>query len=117
MNDAMEDNNKLIETLLERTADYGKTSFELIKLKFTDRISDVVSSLIPSSILIIIIALCLLFCSFGMSFWLGEILGKISYGFFAVAAVYGFIAIFIRFVIYKWLKRIVGDSIIKRIFN
>jgi hypothetical protein len=117
MSDAMEDNNKLIETLLERTAEYTKTSFELIKLKITDRISDVVSSLIPSSVVFIFIASCMLFCSLGLSFWLGEILGKIAYGFFAVAAFYGFIAIFIRFVIYKWLKKIVGDYIIKKIFN
>jgi hypothetical protein len=117
MKDTMEDNNKLIETLLEKTGEYSKTSFELIKLKITDRITDVVSSLLPTAVIFFFIASCILFCSLGLSFWLGDILGKISYGLFAVAAAYGFIALFIRFVIYKWLKRIVGDSIIKRIFN
>ena len=33
----MEDNAKLIESILERTAEYGKTTFELVKLKALDK--------------------------------------------------------------------------------
>jgi hypothetical protein len=113
----MEDSEKLIETLLERTADYTKTSFELIKLKTADKILEVVSSLVPSSVICIMIAFVLLFFSLGMSFWLGEVLGKTSYGFFLVAALYGFISIVVRFLLYNWLKKLVGNYIIKKIFN
>ena len=39
--EAMEDNAKLIESLLERAVEYGKTSLELVKLKALDKTSDV----------------------------------------------------------------------------
>jgi len=52
----MENNAKLIESLLERDTEYGKTSYELIKLKALDKTSDVVSSFIPHSIVLVIIA-------------------------------------------------------------
>jgi len=113
----MEDKTKFIEVLLERTADYAKASFDLIKLKASDKITDVVSSMVPSSVVCLFIGTFLLFCSIGLSFWLGEFLGKTSYGFFVVAALYGFIAIVIRFLLYKWLKKLVGNYIVKKIFN
>ena len=72
----MEDNAKLIESLLERAAEYGKTSFELVKLKALDKTSDVVSSFIPHSVVFVLIASFMLFLNLGLAFWLGEILGK-----------------------------------------
>jgi fatty acid desaturase len=110
----MEDNAKLIESLLEKATDYGKTSLELIKLKALDKTSDVASSLIPHSIVFIIIASFMIFFNLGIAFWLGEILGKISFGFFIVAAFYGLIAIIVHFFMHKWLKKIVRDFIIKQ---
>jgi hypothetical protein len=49
----MEENKKLIESLLEKATEYGKTSFELVKLKALDKTSDVVSSFIPHSVVFI----------------------------------------------------------------
>ena len=43
----MEDNKKLFESLIDRATDYGRTSFELVKLKAVDKASDVVSSVVP----------------------------------------------------------------------
>jgi hypothetical protein len=116
-NDAMEDHSKMIESLMERAAEYGKTSFELLKLKALDKTADVVSSFIPHSVVIIIIFSFLLFASLGLSLWLGELLGKAFYGFFAVAALYGIAGIFIHFVLHKWLKRLVCDNFIKQVLK
>jgi fatty acid desaturase len=113
----MEDNEKLIESLLERAADYGKTTYELVKLKTLDKTSDVVSSLIPHSFVFVLIALFMLFFNLGLAFWLGEILGKTFYGFFVVAAFYGLIGIVIHFFMHKWLKKLVCNYIIKNVLK
>lgn len=113
----MEDNTKLLESLLEKATEYGKTSYELVKLKVLDKTTDVVSSLIPHSVVIVLIALFLLFLNLGLALWLGEILGKTFYGFFAVAVFYVVIGFVIHFFMHKWLKRIVGNYFIKRVLK
>jgi hypothetical protein len=53
----------------------------------------------------------------GIALWLGELLGKVFYGFFAVAAFYILIGIIIHFFLNKWIKRLIGDYFIKRILK
>jgi len=113
----MEDNAKLIESLLERTAEYGKASFELVKLKALDKTSDAVSSLIPHSVVLVLVAVFMLFLNLGLAFWLGEILGRTFYGFFVVAAFYGIVAIVIHFFMHERLKRIIGNYFIKHVLK
>lgn len=113
----MEDNVKIIGSLLQSAAEYGKTSCELIKLKALDKTSDVVSSFIPPSAIIVIISSFMLFSGLGLAFWLGEILGKIYFGFFAVAAFYCVTGIFIRVFMYKWLKKIARNYMIKQVLK
>ena len=113
----MEDNAKLIESLLERAAEYGKTTYELVKLKALDKTSDVVSSFIPHSVVFVLIALFMLFVNLGLSFWLGEILGETFYGFFVVAAFYGLIGIVIHFFMHNWLKKLVFNYIVNHMLK
>jgi fatty acid desaturase len=113
----MEDNAKLIESLLEKAAEYGKASYELVKLKTLDKTSDAVSSFIPYYVVFIVIAVFMLFLNLGLAFWLGEILGKTCFGFFAVAAFYGIIGIVLHFFMHKWLKKVICNYIIKNVLN
>ena len=113
----MEDNAKLIETLLERATEYVKTSYELVKLKSIDKATDVVSSFIPGTVVFVLIILFLLFSNLGLAFWLGEILGKTYFGFFVVAAFYAIVAIVLHFFMHKWIKRKIGNYIIKKVLN
>jgi len=113
----MQDNAKLIETLFERTVEYGKTSFELVKLQALDKTTDVVSSFVPHSVVFVLVASFVLFFNVGLAFWLGEILGKVYFGFFVVAAFYGIIAIVIHFFMHKRLKKMVGNTMIKQMLN
>ena len=109
----MEDNTKLLESLLEKATDFGKTSFELVKLKTLDKSTDIVSSLVPNSIVFVLIVTFMLFLNLGIALWLGDILGKIFYGFFVVAAFYIFAGIVIHFFMHKWIKKLVGNYFIK----
>jgi hypothetical protein len=113
----MEDNAKLLETLLERATDYGKTSIELAKLKALDKATDIVSSVIPLLIIILLFASFLLFLNVGIAFWLCEVLGKTFYGFFIVAAFYVFTGIAIHFLMQKWIKKVVGNYFIKHMLK
>jgi len=113
----MEDNAKLIESLLERAAEYGKTSFELAKLKALDKTSDVVSTLIPHSFVLILVASFMLFFNLGLSIWLGEILGQTFYGFLVVAGFYGLAGLILHFFFHKRLKNHIRNYIIKQVFN
>jgi len=109
----MEDTAKVIESLYEKATEYGKASYELGKLKVVDKTSDVVSSFIPHSVVFVLIASFLIFLNLGLAFWLGEILGKIFYGFFIVAGFYGITGIFMHFFMHKRLKKLIGNNLIK----
>jgi fatty acid desaturase len=113
----MEDNTKAIEALIESAAEYGKTSYELAKLKTLDKTSDVASTLIPHSIVFVFFASFLLFANFGLAYWLGEILGNMYYGFFVVAAFYAVVALVLHFFFHKMIKKLLWNYIIKQVLK
>jgi hypothetical protein len=113
----MEDNTNLIESLLERATEYGKTTFELVKLKVVDKTTDSISSFVPNTIVFMVLGSVLLFFNLGMAFWLGKITGEFFYGFFIVAGFYALIAFILYFFMRKWLKRIIYDYIIKQLLK
>jgi len=113
----MEDNIHIIESLLGQAIQYCKTSYELIKLQAVDKTSDGVSSFVPSSVIVITLGCILFFVNVGAAFWLAEVLGKIYLGFFAVAGFYAVVAFILRVFMYKWIKRIFYDYMIKQLLK
>jgi len=113
----MEDNIKSIESLLERVADYSKTSYELAKLKTLDKTSDVASTLVPHSIVFVLFASFMLFANFGIAFWLGELLGNTYYGLFVVAGFYVISGLVLHFFFHKKIKNLVWNYIIKQMLK
>lgn len=113
----MEDNGNIIETLLERATEYGKSGYELAKLKALDKSSDVLSTLTANSVVLIILSSFILFLNLGLAFWLGEILGRIYFGFFVVAAFYGISGILIYFFLHDWIKKVVSSKFISQVLK
>lgn len=113
----MEEKINFIEPLFERAEEYGKTSFELFKLKALDKTVDVVSTSASRGIAILFLSMFIVILNIGVALWLGDILGKSYYGFFCVAGFYGIIGIILYFFMHKWIKKRVGDSIISQILN
>jgi len=113
----MEDNAKVLESLIEKATEFGQTSFELVKLKAIDKSADVVSSLIPNAIVLILVASFLVFLNLGIAFWLGEILNNAFYGFFVVAGFYGVVGIIFHFFIHNWMKKRIGNFIVKQLLK
>ena len=113
----MDEKAKLLESLLASAKEYGQTSFELIKLKLIDKVADTISSAIPASVVIILLSAFLLFLSVGLAFWLGDLTGKVFYGFFIVSGVYILLAIIIHFFLHKGIKRRIGDYFIRQMLK
>ncbi len=113
----MEENTNLLESLLERASDYGKTSLELVRLKTLEKSTDVVSSLVPHTIAVVLISSVILFLNLGLALWLGDILGRIFYGFFAVGLFYILAVMVIHFFMHKWIKKVVADYLVKHVLK
>jgi len=106
-----------MESLLEKITEYGKTSYELVKLNVVDKTSDGVSSLMAHAIVRVVLACFLLFVNLGVAFWVGDMLGKVFYGFFVVAAFYGVVVFVLHFFMRKWMKRMFYDYIIRQMLK
>jgi hypothetical protein len=113
----MEEKAHLIEVLVEKATEYGKTTLALAKLKVLDKTSTIVSSLIPYSILIVFSGFCLLFLSLGLSILLGEILGIPSLGYLIVGGFYGLVGAFLRYILHHRIKTYIYNYILKVVQN
>jgi fatty acid desaturase len=115
--ETMENKVNLIESLLESTIEYGKTSAELLKLRALHKTSEIVSSSIPHLMVIVVVIFFVLFISLGLAYWIGILLENLFYGFFIVGAFYGLTGLFMHLVMHKWMKRKFGDFIVKQLFK
>lgn len=105
------------EALLERAEDFTRTNIELIKLKAVDKISDNTSAAVVKIVAIFFFILFFIMISVGLSLWLGEVMGKAWYGFMTVAGFYGILFAVLFFAKHSWLRRIIGNSIIKSMLS
>lgn len=108
----METTASFIESLFEKAEKYGKTSFELAKLKALETTTIVVTSLVSRLSVILMISMFALVLNIGIALWLGELLGKSYYGFFIVAAFYLVAGILLHFFLHKWIRKPLSDLII-----
>lgn len=106
--------DSLIESLFEKVEAYGKTTYELSKLKLLKTTIIVVPSLISRLVVILIITLFTLVFNLGIALLLGELLGKLYYGFFIVAAFYLIAGIILHFFLHHWIKKPISNLIIKQ---
>ncbi|NVO18868.1 MAG: hypothetical protein HXX13_04160 [Bacteroidetes bacterium] len=113
----MDENARIIESLLERATEYGKTSLELVKLKALYKSSDVASTILPHSTVILLVFSFMFFLNLGLAYWFGGMLGKIEYGFFIIAAFYGLIGILVHFFMQNWIKKVLWNFIIRKVMK
>lgn len=106
-----------IETLFERIEEFGKTSFELYKLRTISKTAKIISSFITNATVIILISISLFFASIGLAIWLGEILGKSYLGFLCVSSFYFLLGLIVFFFMSKFIRRKVSNSIISQTLN
>ncbi len=107
----------LIELLFEKIEEYSKTNYELIKFKLLKTTAIIVPSLISRLIVVLVFFFFTLILSVGIAFWLSELFDNLYVGFFIVAAFYLVIGILFHFFLYNWIKKPMGDSIVKQILK
>ena len=102
-----------IGTLLENIGEYVETRIELMKLKAINKASGIISSLVSVLLISIMLIFAIAILNIGLSIWIGNLLGGVAYGFFAVGGFYLFIALLLIAFKSKWLKAPIANSIIK----
>ena len=110
----MDSSLSTVETLFERAEAWSKTTIELSRLKALETTSNVATSLVSRLTVIIVLSLFALVLTVGIALFLGELLGKTYWGFFIVAAVYLIAGIVFYFFLHKWIRKPLGDLIIKQ---
>jgi hypothetical protein len=102
-----------LESLLESGEEFGKTSFELLKLKALDKSTGLISAIVFNLVVTSFLTLFFLIGTLGIAIWIGEILGKIWLGFFIVAGFYAVTGFVVYFFMREWITKLVSNSIIK----
>lgn len=113
----MEDKTNFIEPLIERFENYGETTYKLIKLKVLEKMAGIVSTFVANSVIFFILSMSILIINIGIALWLGELFGKLYYGFFCVAGFYGIIGGVLYFFMNNRIKDRIGNSFISHILK
>lgn len=113
----MDIKTNIMEPLLERVEIYGKTSFELIRLKALSKTASIASILVSRVIIMSVLFLSISSLSVGASLWLGEMIGKWYYGFFCIAGFYAIIGGVLYLLMRSWMRERISNSIIKQLLN
>ena len=101
--------------LFDTVGDYVETRIELLKLDSTKKVSDLASDIAVHGIIAFIAIIFLIVLNIGVGYWLGELFGKIHYGFFALAGFYLFVGIIFLLAKNAIVKRPVANAVIKKI--
>jgi hypothetical protein len=107
----------LIESLIEKGEQYGKTTFELLKLRTIDKTADVSSNIVSWLVVGVFAVLFFLVLNIGIALWLGELMGKSYYGFFVVSGFYALLAIVFAIFRKQFIKEPLNNSIISQVLD
>ena len=112
----MEEKATMIESLFQKTEAWAKTNLELFRLKAIDKSADAISSVTAKIVFYVIILIALFSLNTGLALWIGEMMGKLYYGFFIVAAFYVIIGLIVFFAP-GIVKSPVNDAVIIKMLN
>jgi len=104
----------MFESLFEKAETFGKTTYELSKLKALETTTVVASSLVARLSVVLMLSIFTLVFNIGVALYLGDLLGKSYYGFFIVAAFYLIAGIVLHYFLHKWIKKPLADLIISQ---
>lgn len=112
----MKDKVIIVEMLVDKIEQYGKTNLELLRLKAIDKATDIFASVATRLVFFSIITLFFLLITIGLSLYIGDLLGKSYYGFFVMAGFYFLVGI-IFFACRKSLDDSFNNFLINQIFK
>jgi len=107
----------MMEPLFVRVQEYGKTSYELYKLKALEKTAGFLSTVASRTIVMLVFSMFLILVSIGLALWLGDALGKVYYGFFCVAGLYVFIGGVLFLFFRNRMKNAFNNSIVSHMLE
>lgn len=113
----MENNASTIEMLFERAENYTRTTVELAKLTTIDKTADVTSSILSRMTVSIVFAMFIALLNIGLALWVGELVGKLYFGFFIVSGFYLLLAVLLYVFKNQWLKTPISNLLIAKMLN
>jgi hypothetical protein len=111
------ENRSSVESLFDSVKTYLETRLNLIKLKAIDKSSGIISLVISFVTLGIISLFVFIFLNIGLALLIGEWLGRASYGFFILTAVYVIIGVVIFKNRNKGIKKPILNTLIKTLLD
>lgn len=106
-----------VDVLIERAGDYLETRLDLLKLRAADRSADIISSFASKLIVLLVMSVFFIILNIGIALYIGEMTGRLYYGFFIVAGFY-FIAGLITYGMrHRWLKDPFADKVIHKLLK
>lgn len=106
-----------IETLFEKANDFSKTSFEILQLTTISKSAKAISLLTAKLIIASVISLFAIIINIGIALWLGELLGKVYYGFFIIAGFYALIAVLLIIFSKHLITKSVSNAVITQLLK
>ena len=108
---------KKAEELAMHFKAYIQTEIELFKLRIAEKISKILANFLAAIVVIGIILLFILFVSVALALLIGEMLGKMSAGFFIVSALYLLAGIIIWHAREKLIRIPILNTILSQLFD
>lgn len=108
----MESTANNLETLFEKAEIYGKTTFELSKLKAINASSTVLTNLISKLIIASTLLIFIMVLNIGIALYVGDLMGKAYFGFLVVAAFYLFMGLLMKLFLFKLIRKPLSNLII-----
>lgn len=104
-----------IESIIQRVEAYGRTMYDLAKYKLLESTIEILTSILSRLGIILVFSFFLLILNIGIALFLGDLLGKLYYGFFIIAAFYLLAGIVLHFFIHRWIRKPVSDIILRQV--
>jgi hypothetical protein len=106
-----------IKSLLDSAEDYIRTSYDLYKLKAIDKATESAAIVVSRAVAFFVLFMFVLMISIAAALWIGTILSNSWLGFTIVAGFYMLVGIVLYFFTHNWLRKKIGDAIVKQAFK
>jgi hypothetical protein len=106
-----------VEVLIEKAGDYLETRFDLLKLRAADRSADIISSFASKLIVLLVMSVFFIILNIGIAIYVGELTGKLYYGFFIVAGFYFIAGLIFYQMRHRWLKNPFADKLVQKMLK
>ncbi|MCE3229840.1 MAG: hypothetical protein K0S32_4391 [Bacteroidetes bacterium] len=108
----MEDKTSPVELLFKKTESFIRSGAGLYKLKIIDKSAEWISTLTARFVAMVLILLFFLTINMAVALWIGDVLGKVYWGFFVVAGFYALMTTLVIVFQKTWIKEPVKNAVI-----